>query len=101
LGGGESAAVTERKKRGAVSLIMVSVPEGTWRLRPPSPRVQASGLNGPGPGETAIPGVPLGPIQGCFDTRLMQERVDLQAAKRDKIYWTAASQGPSRLPNAP
>jgi hypothetical protein len=44
-----------RKERGAVSLIMARVPEGTLRLRLPSPRVRASVRNGPSPGETAIP----------------------------------------------
>jgi hypothetical protein len=56
---------------------MARVPEGTHRFRLPSPRVQASGRNGSGSGETAIPDVPPGPAPGCFKTRFIQERSEL------------------------
>jgi hypothetical protein len=69
--------VTARKERGAVSLIMARVPEGTRRLHLPSPRLQASGRNGPGPGETAISGVLPGHVPGCFKNRFMQQRSGL------------------------
>jgi hypothetical protein len=84
-----------------VSIIMARVPERMRRFRLPSPRVQASGRNGPGPGETAIWAFLQGLSRGCFKTWFMQEHSGLQAFKRTEICWTDASQGPYRLPNAP
>jgi hypothetical protein len=67
-------------------LITEHVPEGTGRFRLPFPRAQASGRNGPSPGETVIPDILPGPVPGCFKIRFMQESSELQASKWTEIY---------------
>jgi hypothetical protein len=57
---------SERKERGAVRLIMARVTDETRHLRLPSLRVQPSGRNGYGSGETGILDVPPGLSRRCL-----------------------------------